>query len=145
MVCLGVASNAVYLEGEIDAVSFDGDGSAFLVDYKTGGSPDESAARVFGKHLLQAQCYALALMAQGSPRVTATFVRVEQESIVDASQPQTVEYAFTEEDREVLEQAVLSAYAPKPFCVIGMGFGCTESGSLGARVKVNSWIHSLQT
>ena len=111
MVCLGVASNAVYLEGEVDAVSFDGDGSAFLVDYKTGGSPDESAARVFGKHLLQAQCYALALMAQGSPRVTATFVRVEQESIVDASQPQTVEYAFTEEDREVLEQAVLSAYA----------------------------------
>ena len=111
MVCLGVASNAVYLEGEIDAVSFDGDGSAFLVDYKTGGSPDESAARVFDKHLLQAQCYALALMAQGSPRVTATFVRVEQESIVDASQPQTVEYAFTEEDREVLEQAVLSAYA----------------------------------
>ena len=50
-------------------------------------------------------------MAQGSPRVTATFVRVEQESIVDAYQPQTVEYAFTEEDREVLEQAVLSAYA----------------------------------
>ena len=90
MVCLGVASNAVYLEGEIDAVSFDEDGSAFLVDYKTGGSPDESAARVFGKHLLQAQCYALALMAQGSPRVTATFVRVEQESVADASQPQTV-------------------------------------------------------
>lgn len=111
MVCLGVPSNAVYLEGEIDAVSFDGDGSAFLIDYKTGGSPDESAARVFGKHLLQAQCYALALMAQGSPRVTATFVRVEQESVADASQPQTVEYAFTEQDREVLEQAVLSAYA----------------------------------
>lgn len=111
MVRLGVASNAVYLEGEIDAVSFDGDGSAFLVDYKTGGSPDESAARVFGKHLLQAQCYALALMAQGSPRVTATFVRVEQESVADASQPQTVEYTFTEQDREVLEQAVLSAYA----------------------------------
>lgn len=111
MVCLGVASNAVYLEGEIDAVSFDEDGSAFLVDYKTGGSPDESAARVFGKHLLQAQCYALALMAQGSPRVTATFVRVEQESVADASQPQTVEYTFTEQDREVLEQAVLSAYA----------------------------------
>ena len=111
MVCLGVASNAVYLEGEIDAVSFDEDGSAFLVDYKTGGSPDESAARVFGKHLLQAQCYALALMDQGSPRVTATFVRVEQESVADASQPQTVEYTFTEQDREVLEQAVLSAYA----------------------------------
>lgn len=111
MVCLGVASNAVYLEGEIDAVSFDEDGSAFLVDYKTGGSPDESAARVFGKHLLQAQCYALALMNQGSPRVTATFVRVEQESVADASQPQTVEYTFTEQDREVLEQAVLSAYA----------------------------------
>lgn len=111
MVCLGVASNAVYLEGEIDAVSFDEDGSAFLVDYKTGGLPDESAARVFGKHLLQAQCYALALMAQGSSRVTATFVRVEQESVADASQPQTVEYTFTEQDREVLEQAVLSAYA----------------------------------
>ena len=51
------------------------------------------------------------LWLREAPRVTATFVRVEQESIVDASQPQTVEYAFTEEDREVLEQAVLSAYA----------------------------------
>lgn len=111
MVCLGVASNAVYLEGEIDAVSFAEDGSAYLVDYKTGGSPDETAAHVFGKHLLQAQCYALALMAKGCPKVRATFVRVEQASVVDASQPQTVEYSFTQQDREVIEQAVLSAYA----------------------------------
>ena len=111
MVCLGVSSGAVYLEGEIDAVSFAEDGSAYLVDYKTGGSPEESAARVYGKHLLQAQCYALALLAKGAPNVTATFVRVEQASAADSSQPQTVEYSFTQEERGVLEQAVLSAYA----------------------------------
>ena len=111
MVCLGMATGPVYLEGEIDAVSFAEDGSAYLVDYKTGGSPEESAARVYGKHLLQAQCYALALLAKGSPAVTATFVRVEQESACDGSQPQTVEYSFTQEDGGVLEQAVLSAYA----------------------------------
>lgn len=111
MVCLGAASRAVYLEGEIDAVSFAPDGSAYLVDYKTGGSAEESAAQVFGKHLLQAQCYALALIAQGAPRVVATFVRVEQESLTDSAQPQTVEYSFTEQDRGLLEQVVLSAYA----------------------------------
>ena len=111
MVCLGAAGNPVYLEGEIDAVSFAEDGSAYLVDYKTGGSAEESAAHVFGKHLLQAQCYALALMAKGAPKVTATFVRVEQGSVVDPQQPQTVEYSFTGQDRELLEQVVLSAYA----------------------------------
>lgn len=111
MVRLGVAAGPVYLEGEIDAVSFAEDGSAYLVDYKTGGSPEESAARVYGKHLLQAQCYTLALLAKGAPAVTATFVRVEQESARDGSQPQTVEYSFAQEDRGVLEQAVLSAYA----------------------------------
>ena len=111
MVCLGAAGNPVYLEGEIDAVSFAEDGSAYLVDYKTGGSAEESAAHVFGKHLLQAQCYALALIAKGAPRVTATFVRVEQGSVADPQQPQTVEYSFTGQDRELLEQVVLSAYA----------------------------------
>lgn len=111
MVCLGAAGNPVYLEGEIDAVSFVEDGSAYLVDYKTGGSAEESAAHVFGKHLLQAQCYALALIAKGAPRVTATFVRVEQGSVADPQQPQTVEYSFTGQDRELLEQVVLSAYA----------------------------------
>lgn len=111
MVRLGVGSSSVFLEGEIDAVSFAADGSAYLVDYKTGGSPDESAAQVFGKHLLQAQCYALALLAQGSPEVTATFVRVEQENVADNAQPQTMEYRFTEEDRDMLEQTVLFAYS----------------------------------
>ena len=111
MVCLGAASSAVYLEGEIDAVSFAEDGSAYLVDYKTGGSPEESAAQVFGRHLLQAQCYALALIAKGAPKVTATFVRVEQESLANPAQPQTVEYSFAEQDKELLEQVVLSAYA----------------------------------
>ncbi len=111
MVCLEGAQAPVFLEGEIDAVSFAEDGSAFLVDYKTGGSVAESEAHLQEKHLLQAQCYALALIEQGCPAVNAVFVRVEQDDPAKAGQPQTVRYRFTCEQMGQLKQAVLEAYA----------------------------------
>lgn len=111
MVSLDGPEGPVYLEGEIDAVSFASDGSAFLVDYKTGGSAAESEEHLRQKHLLQAQCYALALMDRGCPAVEASFVRVEQENPLCTGQPQAVTYRFTSEQLASLRQTVLQAYA----------------------------------
>ena len=67
-------------------------------------------ACVHEKHLLQAQCYALALIRQGFETVEAHFIRVERTSKSDPAQPQVVPYCFTAEERAALEAAVLSAY-----------------------------------
>ena len=102
----------LYLEGEIDglAVSEADKDHAFFIDYKTGGSDEETPEQLHEKHLLQAQCYALALMRQGFKTVEAHFIRVERTSKSDPTQPQVVPYCFTAEDRAALEAAVLSAY-----------------------------------
>ncbi len=111
MVALDAANAPVFLEGEIDAVSFAEDGSAFLVDYKTGGLPAETEARLQEKHLLQAQCYALALIEQGSPSVQASFVRVEHDDPQNLGQPYVVRYRFTSDQANQLKQCILAAYS----------------------------------
>lgn len=111
MVSLEGPKGLVYLEGEIDAVSFADDGSAFLVDYKTGGSASEAEEHLREKHLLQAQCYALALIDRGCPAVEASFVRVEQVNLQCPGQPQVVTYRFCSEQLASLRQTVLQAYA----------------------------------
>ena len=96
------------LEGSIDALAFDGEsGRALLVDYKTGGSSQESYEQCRRKHLLQAQCYAYALLDAGFTRIDACFVRVEQASEQNPGQAQTLRYGFTAEDRESLAQAII--------------------------------------
>ena len=102
----------LYLEGEIDglAVSEADKDHAFFIDYKTGGSDEETPEQLHEKHLLQAQCYALALMRQGFETVEAHFIRVERASKSDPAQPQVVPYRFTIEECATLEEAVLSAY-----------------------------------
>lgn len=98
-----------YLEGEIDALACDElpeeseAATAFLVDYKTGGFPDESAEQLQAKHGLQASCYAYALMKQGFARVEAAFVRVEQEDPSQQGEPQVVRFSFTLRDLPRLE------------------------------------------
>uniref|UniRef100_UPI003D0E8FB7 PD-(D/E)XK nuclease family protein n=1 Tax=Paraeggerthella hominis TaxID=2897351 RepID=UPI003D0E8FB7 len=78
-----------------------------LVDYKTGGRDEEPLDLVRERHLLQAQCYAYALLCQGYRDVELRFVRVER---ADAQgQPQEVSYRFSAKDRSDLAQAVLSA------------------------------------
>lgn len=98
----------VYLEGAIDALATTDDTACFY-DYKTGGSAEEDLASLHEKHLLQAQCYALALLEAGYGEVRGVFVRVEQLDSNDAGQPQTVEYRFTADERPTLRQAVLRA------------------------------------
>ena len=101
-----------YLEGSIDLLACDawGEGVAYIVDYKTGGSPDESADALRAKHELQASCYAYAALLQGFETVDATFVRVEQEDREYPGQPQCVNYRFTAGDLSSLEARVVQAY-----------------------------------
>lgn len=86
-----------YLNGEIDLLCRDASGRhALIVDYKTGGSEDETVGQLKGKHRLQALCYTEAVLAQGAEKVEVVFVRVERR--LDDGQPQTVRYVFGDAD-----------------------------------------------
>lgn len=101
-----------YLEGEIDLLGFDADGAhATVVDYKTGGRPDETTDDLRCKHVLQASCYAYALMLQGVAEVDAVFVRVERPRDDGSNQPQCVRYRFVEDDIPQLSRAIAETYA----------------------------------
>ena len=101
----------VFLEGEIDLLAFDETGTkAQVVDYKTGGHADEDAPALARKHVLQASCYAFALLLQGVHEVEASFVRVERPRADDSAQPQCVRYRFTAADVPVLAEAIARAY-----------------------------------
>ncbi len=114
----GRATEHVFLEGEIDLLacdaaahtgSFEG-ATAYVVDYKTGGFSTQDVRQLALKHVLQASCYAYALIRQGFAAVEATFVRVEQRSAADPDQPQSIVYRFAAKDKAFLEQAILQAY-----------------------------------
>ncbi len=110
----------LYMEGALDLLATNADRTcALVVDYKTGGHPDETSEELFSKHLLQASCYAYALMTRGYTSVQAVFVRVEQEdlsSIADAldptapGEPQCVRYAFAAQDFEAAREMIVEAY-----------------------------------
>ena len=108
---MGGDSNGAYLEGEIDLLGFDeSHARATVVDYKTGGHDDETADDLRCKHVLQASCYAYAIMLQGVQDVEAVFVRVERPRADDPAQPQCVRYRFSQEDIPVLAQVIAEAY-----------------------------------
>lgn len=97
------------MEGEIDLLCTDGaqlEGArALVIDYKTGGCDDEEPEQLREKHLLQAQCYAYALLKQGCEEVELRFVRVERED--QRGLLQSVRYRFGADEREELERAIL--------------------------------------
>ncbi len=101
------------MEGEMDLVCTDGEGAAgragraLVVDYKTGGADGESEQAVRERHLLQAQCYACALLSQGFEEVELLFARVEREA-PSGGGPHTVRYRFASGDLEALKGAILS-------------------------------------
>lgn len=98
------------LEGEIDGLGILDDTSCLFIDYKTGGSPSETDEQLHHKHLLQAQCYAYALMANGFERVEAHFIRVEIQAPDDPCEPQIVKYLFESSDIDGLHSAIRRAY-----------------------------------
>lgn len=107
------------MEGEIDLLctqappgSEQASGThAVVFDYKTGGSDDEAEQDLHEKHLLQAQCYAYAVLGQGFGSVELRFVRVERPARTgDAAQPDEVRYTFTSADVPELQRIIATAY-----------------------------------
>jgi hypothetical protein len=96
-----------FLEGEIDGLADNGDGAAFLIDYKTGGRDDETAGELDAKHRLQASCYAYALMRAGYTSVEAHFLRIERPSAENPRDPQIVPYRFETADLPALEALII--------------------------------------
>ena len=94
-----IARYGAYAEGTIDALATDpADPSrALVIDYKTGGTPDETPEQLLEKHALQARVYADVLHKAGFEVVTVKFVRVEQPDptiFVEPAEPQVVTYNF---------------------------------------------------
>lgn len=92
-----IARYGAYAEGAIDALATDpGNPSrALVIDYKTGGTPDETPDQLLEKHALQARVYADVLHKAGYETVTVKFVRVEQTApavFVELAEPQVVTY-----------------------------------------------------
>ena len=92
-----IARYGAYAEGAIDALATDpADPSrALVIDYKTGGTPDETPEQLLEKHALQARVYADVLHKAGFEAVTVKFVRVEQANptiFVEPAEPQVVIY-----------------------------------------------------
>lgn len=94
-----IARYGAYAEGAIDALATNpADPSrALVIDYKTGGMPDETPGQLLEKHALQARVYADVLHKAGVETVTVKFVRVEQADptlFVKPAEPQVVTYNF---------------------------------------------------
>lgn len=92
-----IARYGAYAEGAIDALATNpADSSrALVIDYKTGGTPDETPEQLLEKHALQARVYADVLHKAGFEAVTVKFVRVEQADptlFVEPAEPQVVTY-----------------------------------------------------
>lgn len=87
-----IARFGAYAEGAIDALAANpADPSrALVIDYKTGGTPDETPDQLQEKHALQARVYADVLHKAGFETVTVKFVRVEQADPFNPLQPQVV-------------------------------------------------------
>lgn len=92
-----IARYGAYAEGAIDALATNpADSSrALVIDYKTGGTPDETPEQLQEKHALQARVYSDVLHKAGFEAVTVKFVRVEQADptlFVEPAEPQVVTY-----------------------------------------------------
>ena len=92
-----IARYGAYAEGAIDALATDpaDPTRALVIDYKTGGTPDETPEQLQEKHALQARVYSDVLHKAGFKTVTVKFVRVEQTApavFVDLAEPQVVTY-----------------------------------------------------
>lgn len=91
-----IARYGAYAEGAIDALATNpADPSrALVIDYKTGGTPDETPEQLQEKHVLQARVYADVLHKAGFEAVTVKFVRVEQVDPANPCEPQVVTYSL---------------------------------------------------
>ncbi|MGI6217227.1 MAG: UvrD-helicase domain-containing protein [Coriobacteriales bacterium] len=94
-----------FINGEIDLFCTGrDDGGALIVDYKTGGTDEETPEQLLEKHSLQAKCYAYSVLSSGFYNVRLVFVRVERRQ--EDFQPQTVTYEFGREDLDEIREQI---------------------------------------
>lgn len=91
-----IARYGDFAEGAIDALGCDPTdrSNALVIDYKTGGTEDETPEELRVKHELQARVYADVLHRAGYARVDIRFVRVEQADPKAPGEPQVVSYTL---------------------------------------------------
>ncbi len=84
----------LFAEGAIDVLCSDPSrpGEAFVIDYKTGGSPSETRDELLEKHGLQASVYADVLHKAGFSSVELAFVRVEVDDPDRPGEPEVVRF-----------------------------------------------------
>lgn len=103
---IGGADDAGFtLDGAIDLYA-KADGTALIVDYKTGTSGSGDDLR--GRYELQARCYALAAMRDGAESVSVVFVRPEV--LGDDGAVQRVEYEYGGSDASAIEEGLLARF-----------------------------------
>ena len=102
------SASPYFINGEIDLLCSDkGSTDAFVVDYKTGGTQNQTQDELNQKHILQSMCYAYALLASWASHVELAFVRVEH--IDSDGEPQTVMYSYNKKDLPIIEKTISSA------------------------------------
>jgi len=89
-----------YLKGFIDAMAWQDDDNLLIVDYKTG----TAQADIEG-YQLQADCYALAGLAQGASQVEVCMVRPEVTD--NKGEPEAFRFKYDTTQKELLRQALL--------------------------------------
>ena len=110
--CVNVGTHV--MQGEIDLLCVDDVGAqnnekhAFVVDYKTGGHANETAEQLCNKHVLQAACYAYALLKDGFTKIDFAFARVEQDDPTGSDSLQSVTYHFGAENLREIEETLKS-------------------------------------
>lgn len=99
---------AAQLAGVPQSASSAAPHAAFIVDYKTGGSPAETDEQLRDKHRLQGQCYAFAVLSAGFEAVDIAFVRVERDDPAGVDALQQVAYAYIAADLPDLARVIAS-------------------------------------
>ena len=102
------SGNAAQPAGVPQSASSAAPRTAFIVDYKTGGSPAETDEQLRDKHRLQGQCYAFAVLSAGFDAVDIAFVRVERDDPAGIDALQQVAYAYTAADLPDLARVIAS-------------------------------------
>ncbi len=97
-----------FINGQIDLLcSNPSSADALVIDYKTGGTQDQTEEELYQKHALQSMCYAYALLTSWANYVELAFVRVEH--VDQDGQPQTIKFEYNKEDLPIIEKTISSA------------------------------------
>jgi hypothetical protein len=103
-----------YLKGFMDAVGYDVDGTAYILDYKSGTKVADDPETLRASYRDQADCYALVALSGGAPAAQICFIRPEV--MVDSGRaaggeaepprPQTFSFSYASGDVAALRERI---------------------------------------